>query len=312
MKKKAILLLLLLLTLSLFFIPVTQQKDINVKGSFFNVYTSLSLPTQWEQWRSDLRHIAETDSSKISVQKGTNSFSLTSTEKTLNVKYSGNSFLVDDGLSGKSIEYEFAVVPKKDNNSTSVTVLRRTSLISYLLAGGELLADTHISDLKIFMETDSLHYGYKIVKTKVPEDNLIEIKKKVLASDKFTSAAGMLASLHRFIAAHNTKQMQPVIAQFLPKGKDSMQVNVGIFIDKVVKPEKDIAFVTMPKGGPLYSAKFSGKFDKRGKVYESVHRYFADHGYQIAILPFETYLDNKLPVSDTSTVNIRVNFSAYF
>jgi effector-binding domain-containing protein len=162
------------------------------------------------------------------------------------------------------------------------------------------------------MATDSLRYGCHIVKIKVPEANLIEIKKRVPAQDKFTAAAGMLNSLNIFIKKNNVTQMQPLIAQFLPRGKDSVQVNVGFFIDKVVKPENGISFVTMPKGAPLYTAKFNGKFNRREKVYEGMHQYFEDHSYKSVILPFETYLDNKLPVSDTDSVNIRVNFSSYF
>ena len=68
----------------------------------------------------------------------------------------------------------------------------------------------------------------------------------------------------------------------------------------------------MPKGGPLYAAKYTGSFNQRKKVYASLHQYFTDHSYQTAILPFESYLDDKLPTSDTDKVNIQLNFSSYF
>ncbi|MBS1529723.1 MAG: hypothetical protein JSU01_05420 [Bacteroidetes bacterium] len=314
MKKIVLLSLLLLIIGSLFFIPVTQQRNIPVKAPFLTLYTLLISPAQWIKWRPDLQKIAEEDSSRISFQKSTNSFLLTHTGESLRVTYQGNSLFIIDSLGTGIEQYDYTLVPRKIDDSTSVIVTRKTSVIDYILAkaGRDIFAGTHIADLKRFMETDSLRYGCRIFKTKVPEANLIEIKKEVLAKDKFTTAANSLSSLKTFIEANHAAPMQPVLAQFLPKGKDSMQVNVGFFIDKAVKPGDGVAFVTMPKGGPLYSAKFKGRFNRRDRVYEGLHRYFIDHGYQEVLLPIETYLDNKLPKSDTDKVNIQVNISSYF
>jgi effector-binding domain-containing protein len=93
--------------------------------------------------------------------------------------------------------------------------------------------------------------------------------------------------------------------------KDSVQVKVGLFINKEVKSGNGIEFTRMPKGGPLYAAKFKGEFSKRGEAYEALKQYFADHSHQMVLLPFETYLDNKLPVSDNDTINIQVNFATF-
>jgi len=157
-----------------------------------------------------------------------------------------------------------------------------------------------------------LFYGCTIFKTRVPDSNLIVMRKEVLKKDKFTAAAKMLAELQQYIKTNNLRQMQPLIAQFLRKGNDSTLVNVGYFINKKVNPGMGMEFERMPKGGPLYAVRFKGRFSKRQKVYSGVQQFFNDHRFQSAILPFETYLDNKLPATDTDKVNIQVNFSAYF
>jgi effector-binding domain-containing protein len=274
----------------------------------------LATPGHWENWRPDLKKIAGDDSTKISIRKSKGSFSMRYSDLELSVRSAGDIFFIDDDFGKKSASYSYVVIPDKDPTRTSVTVYKKTSALNYLVGkfGQVSFADTHIHDLKNFLETDSLRYGFSVVKTKVADDDLIEIKKEVLNRDKFTEASRSFSALRQYVQASHAKQMQPVIAQFLPKGKDSTQVNVGMYINKAVKPGKDIIFVTMPKGGPLYSAKFKGKFNQRQKVYAGVQQYFNDHHYQTIILPFETYLDNKLPVSDTSMVNIKVNFSAYF
>lgn len=314
MKKKIILLAILLIIISPFLIPATQQKTIFIKASFFDVYTLLLKPDNWEKWRPDLQKIVKKDSNKISIQKHAGAFNIKYADFELKVHSGGEMFDVEDNSGNKTSYYSYLVVPQKDPKITSATVYRKTTLVNYMV--GKLtqvsFADTHITDLKNFIETDSLHYGYNILKTKVPENDLIETKKEVLEKDKFKEAAKMFSLLQQYIKAHNAGQVRPVIAQFLARGKDSVQVNVGLFVNKELKASRDIAFVRMPKGGPLYVAKFNGKFNQRGKVYASLKQYFTDHGYQSAILPFETYLDNKLPVSDTSKINIQVNFSSYF
>jgi effector-binding domain-containing protein len=323
MKKKVILLSLLVIVIVVCFIPVTIQKTIAIKAPLLNVYEQLSNPQNWEKWRPDIKKVFIADSNKISIQKDIpTSFRIKYAGQELNVISNENLLIINDTRDNKTVNYSYTIVPDQlqmtvlDNHPKKTLVIanKKVSLINYLI--GRLrpvsFSDTHIDDFRRYMETDSLLYGCSIFKTEVPENNLIEIKKEVLSKNKFTEAAKMLAIMQQFVKTHDVKQVQPLIAQFLSKGKDSTQVNIGFYIDKEVKGENDVNFVRMPKGGPLYAAKFKGKFTERQKVYGGLHQYFIDHLYQSAILPFETYLDNKLPASDTDRVNIQVNFSAYF
>jgi effector-binding domain-containing protein len=315
MRKIIFILLAAILLLVVFFIPITQQKVILIKSSFFNVYKQLANADKWKKWRPDLRKAYESDSTKIVIKKDTNSFMIDNAAIHLQVKSAGSEFTVNEQDSNRTIHYNYSVIPDKFPNKTWVTVVKHTNVFGYLThgSGPAMFSDTHADDLKNFMETDSLIYGFKILKTRVPESNLIVIRKLVLAKDKFSEAAAMFATLQHYVATHGLKQTQPVIAQFLPKGTtDSAQVNVGLFIDREVGSDKVVTYTRMPKGGPLYAAKFTGKFNQRKEAYAGLQQYFTDHLYQSAILPFETYLDNKLPTSDTGKVTIQVNFTAYF
>jgi hypothetical protein len=82
-------------------------------------------------------------------------------------------------------------------------------------------------------------------------------------------------------------------------------------ISKRVAAGKPIDFMEMPRNGHIYTVKFRGRFNQRAKAYASVRRYFADRNIPSLILPFETYLDNKLPKNDLDTVNIQINFATY-
>jgi len=314
MKKKIITLFVLVLIIAACFIPVTQQETITLKYPFLNVFTLLSDPANWRKWRSDINTVPAADSNKFLIKRDTNSFGFKYGQKELEVRSGGYLFEIEDSWNNKTVDYSYIIVPDTTPHKTFVFVNKKTSAINYLI--GKLsktsFDDTHINDLKKFIETDSLLYGYSIFKTKVPAENLIEIKRKVSSKDQFTIAENMQAVLQEYLKKHDIKKVQPLIAQFLPRDKDSTQVNIGFYIDKPVKSEDEVVFTQMPKGGPLYAAKYVGSFNQRMKVYKSLSQYFGDHSYQQAIQPFEVYLDDKLPASDTDKVNIQINFSSYY
>jgi len=313
MKKKIIVLSLLVLIIAACFIPVTQQKTVSIKSPFLNLYRELILPVNWGKWRPDMRQDFAADSAKINVKKDTVSFNIQYKNKELNVGFNENVFNIKDRWNNNS-NYGYAIIPEKDLKKTSVTVVKKDILINYLASKfkSDPFADTHIDDLKKFMETDSLLYGCKIIRTGVPDTNLIVIDKAVLKKNKFTEAAKMHTTLQQYLNTHNVKQAGPMIAQFLPLGQDSVHLKVGLFIDKKVNSEHEIAFARMPKGGTFYIAAFKGPFRDRQRTYAGMHQYFTNHLYQLALIPFEFYLDNKLPASDTDRVNIQIVFPSYF
>ena len=322
MKKKVVLISLLLVIIAVCFIPVTQQKTISIKAPFLNVYQQLANADNWAKWRPDIKRISITDSNKVSIKKDTAFFSIKYNGQELNVRSKENLFFVNDKQGAETFDYSYIISPDrvqefvldKHPKRTLVTATKKVSLINYLI--GQLkpvsFSDTHIDDFKNYMETDSLLYGCKILRISIPEKNLIVINKAVLAKNKFNEAGKMLVTLQQYLKTHDVKQMRPLIAQFLPKGKDSALLKVGFFINKPVKSENEIIYMRMPKNGVFYIAGFKGKFNERRKTYAGLQQYFTDHLYQSALIPFEIYLDNKLPASDSDRVNLQVIFPSYF
>jgi len=315
MTRKVLLSALSAVIISAFFIPVSQQKSILIKSSFLNTYSFLNNPVKWEHWRPELRKTIETDSNKISVQTEKDAFRIKDENFEIKIKASGNFFDINERRDAKSINYTYALIPVDDKflNKTIISSGQKISVISYLtgLAWPTVNSDNHLSELKNFMETDSLLYGFNIIKTAVPESNLIVMRKEVKNQDKFTEAGKMQSALREYVKVNHLKQVYPVIAQYLPNGADSTQVNVGFYIDKEVPSANGIIFTRMPKGGPLLAAAYKGQFSKRGKAYSALKQYFSNHAYQAALLPFETYLDNKLPGNDNDVINIEVNFPTF-
>lgn len=315
MKKKVIILVLILGLLAIFFIPLTLQETVQIKAPFFRVYSTLSSSSNWKNWRPDLKEIMLADSNKISVKKDSNSFNINHPNGSLDVSIKGNIFTVAELNHNKMANYDYEILPGKTDDKTVIIVDKNIKLISYLISMLKPVSfsDTHIDDFKKFMETDSLYYGFSIYHQKVPGEYLIEIKKVVLTKNKLPEAAKLLTTLTQYKEANHLTKIYPLIAQFQLINKDSTEVNIGFYVNREVKAGNgDIIFARMPKGGPLYSANFVGKFSERKKVYSAMDSYFSNHFYHSPILPFETYLDDKLPMNDTDKINIRLNFAAFF
>lgn len=313
MKKKIILFSLLFVFLIICFIPLTQQKTIVIKASFYNVYQQLANVSQWQKWRKDIRKVYLTDSAKISNKQDTSGLKITYADFKLTVKpVNGYSFQVNEQANNKVFEYVYTVLPEKSATETKITIRESVNMLHYALNGfkTKLLTETHITDFKEFMENVNLYYGYDIVKTKITDTAIIVLRRMVLAKNKFSEAQKSINLLRNFAADNGLRQTQPFIAQFLPRGNDSMRLNIGIPVNKKVAVKKPIDYMEMPAGN-TYTAKFHGPFSEKTKIYTAIQRYFNDRHLQMPALPFETYLDNKLPLSDTSYINIRVNFPSY-
>ncbi|MDB4901837.1 MAG: hypothetical protein JWQ63_1118 [Mucilaginibacter sp.] len=314
MKKIVVSLLLIVILFVICFIPFTEQKTIIIKASFYNVYQQLVKPGNWKKWRKDLQQIQGVDSTKISEKKSPNGFKISYDNLKIDVNpVDGYSFKINEINKNKTFEYSYTVVPEKQQDETIIILKQRTSALNYILnkINGKPFSQTHINDFKNFMESVSLYYGYEIVKSKVIDTDIIVLRKTVLAKNKFKEASKSISVLKSYINSKGLKQTQPFIAQFFTKYNDSIQLNIGIPVNRKILAEKPIDFMEMPNTGKIYTIKFHGKFMDRSKVYSAAQQYFNDKHITIPILPFETYLDNKVPENDTDQVNIQINFPTF-
>jgi hypothetical protein len=243
-----------------------------------------------------------------------NTFSIACKQLTLHVtNVDGYSFNVDQTNAQGNLNYSYTVTPKKDQNQTQVVVAEKKSAIKYFLGlfSGDNLSETHLSDIKRFMENPDLYYGFNIRKVHVTDTNIVVLTKTVPAKSEFDEAAKLLSTLKQYAAGRQLHQVQPLIAQFLPGRNDSVRLKIGLPVDKKIRTQPPFLFMTMPPGGYFYTTIYTGKFSNKMKAYSALYQYFRDRGMQTPILPFEAFLDNKLPTADTSQVHLRLNFSTF-
>lgn len=313
MKKTVLLSALIIILLSIFFIPVAKQKSVPINATFYNVYQRLYNPVYWLLWKRDLKNLPAPDKGKIVTSKRVNGFDLVSDNINVNVVVNGYSFIVNDGKGIHKNEYSYTVLPQKREDQTLILVEEKSNIFSFLIDKFQTTEtdSSHIYDLKYFMETPRLYYGFDIIKKHVTDTDILVIKKTILAKNKFIEAAKSYEMLKKYAAENGLTQTQPLMAQFLNKQNDSIEIKVGLPVNKRLKNKGEIQFVNMPATGYMFTAKFKGHFRDRIKVFSAVQSYFSDRRMPMPILPFEIYLDNKLPTSETDTVNIQLNCSTY-
>ena len=313
MKKTFIFFALLFIFILIAFIPFKKQQSVLIKATFFNVYQRLSKPVYWQQWKSDLKNLTVSEKGNLITNQKVNGFDIVSDKINLSVVVNGYNFLITEGKGLKKIEYAYTVLPQKKEDETLISIEEKTNIFSNLLSFFVSKDDDNspINDLKIFMETPRLYYGFDIIKKHVTDTDILVVKKVILAKYKFTEAAKSFDLLKKYALANGLNQTQPVMAQFIPKQNDSIELKIGLPVNKKVKNKGDLQFVNMPATGYMYTAKFNGLFKDRNKVFSAVQNYFSDRRMPMPILPFEIYLDNKLPTSETDTVNIQLNCSTY-
>ena len=315
MKKRLILIIPLLIVIVVCFIPVTSQRAVLVKATFFNTFQQLAQADNWPKWRPDLRETWLSDPSKISTSGKKQNFSINQGSLSLSVaNIDGYSFNVQEKNSTSILDYQYTVVPQNPPNHTQVIVTEKKSAFRYIidkLGKGNNLSETHIDDFKHFMETPDLYYGFPIRKIKVPDTCMIGLTKTVLAKDKYTEAKAMLNALKQFAASNHLQQTNPFIGQYIQGQGDSVRLKIGLPVNRQVKPALPFLLMTMPSGDHWNTILFNGKFTDRKKAYSALYQYYHDTGQQLILLPFDTFLDNKLPDSDSSKIRLRVNFSAY-
>ncbi|QQL51466.1 hypothetical protein [Mucilaginibacter ginkgonis] len=313
MKKVLLIIIFLVAVAVLFIIPVNRTETMPINVPFFKAYKQLLLPRKWAEWHPEIKTDFTTDSNKVSFITKPDGYSVNTPNTSIEVHETASSFAIkQQGISGDHA-YVITVAPGKTVNETELIVAEHISIAGYLVGyfSKNPFQYSGAAQFKNFLENDDLFYGYHIYRTTVPSPDLLVIRKRVAKTNEFLAADSSFNELKSFALITGVTKVAPVIAQFIPVGTDSMMVNVGIYINKPLQNSGHILYSKMIKDGPLFAADYSGSFEKRLQAHEALKKYFADHAMEIPVLPFESYLDDKLPSSSNSPVKIRINYTTF-
>ncbi|MDN3550457.1 GyrI-like domain-containing protein [Mucilaginibacter aquaedulcis] len=281
--KKAIIVFILFIIIG--FIPFQQHNSVDIKSNYFDVCQQLAGGNQ-------------TKTPKFNPGKD---FNITA--------ISANVFSAATICGPMSYNCFYTVAPGIKNNYAIIAIDAPTNVFKWLISQVQpsVKPDALVLNLKAFMENARIYYGFNIIEKDVAENYIAVKKETVPIQNKFPEINRAVKDLNSFIAQNNAKAIHPLSCSYYPHQADSVQVLVGIPVNKQIQPTANITCMRMP-GGKMLVGDFNGKYSDRQKLYNAMEKYIQDHSLSKQIAPFERYLDNRIPASDTDSVNMQINY----
>jgi effector-binding domain-containing protein len=303
MKKWILAALLLLIIIG--FIPITTTTDLKINASFFNVYQQLSSPKNWLRWQPDLKINDPKSNVKIDSTKA--GFCITEPSITFNVIKEGfGGFNVTrTNRDNTDISKCFIFQEAKTNKTIAVTTLKTTlgNYVCSIVFHSD--QQTLLAGLKNYMEDPALYYGFVIKKELTPEKLLAVRKATILKQDLYRRGNMIQSALNDFAVHNDLKVLDHLQLQYVPQEGDSIQVMLGLPVNKKAAIGENIEYMNMPSGKILVGY-FKGEYKDSKKLYTAMRRFMSDNYINPIILPFEKFPNDKLPGNDHDKVDMQV------
>ena len=303
--KKAVIVLAILIVIG--FIPFQQHSSVSIRSNYFDVCQQLMNAGDWNRWEPEINSYTD---NQISTQSFKSGFLIRTPNQVFNIKNVGaNTFNVVKTRNHINYHCFYMVVPEIKNSYATVVIDAKTNVFKWLISRVEPSAEPAylMLSLKAFMENPRLYYGFTIHEKNVAESYLAVKKETILAKNKYPEINKAANDIKNFIAQSNIKAVSSLSGSYYPHQSDSLQILIGIPVNKQVNSTPAITFMHMP-GGKVIVGDYDGKYSERQKVYTAVEKYIQDHDLKKQVLPFERYLNNKAPAGENDIVNMQVNY----
>ncbi|GAA3987312.1 GyrI-like domain-containing protein [Mucilaginibacter dorajii] len=303
--KKAIIVSVILVTAGL--IPFSLQSSINIKAKYFDVCQQFAPSVGSSRWKEILGLPEE----QWQINNTSLGFSVHNTKQDIKVRaITANAFEVINNQHHISYRYLYTVIPGVTNANTSTVIINHnTNGLKWLISqfSSSVSPSYLILCLKGFMENSKLYYGFAIKETTITARYMAVKKATIIAQNKYHQTAEAAQIVNNFINQNKLKAIAPLSASYYPYKTDSLQILVGLPVNKALTSTGGITFMQF-HAGKMLVGNFKGRYADRHKIYAAMERYMDDHGLLKQIAPFETYLNNKIPTGDSDMVNMQLSY----
>jgi len=312
MKKFLLLVFIFLSTgIVLYIIPITQGKTYIIKSNFDNTLSSFNKPANWEKWHPFVSTLSARNfrAYKFMRDSLTHNFKFINSPDSMVVE-AINPLLynIEQYNERKVSSYTYEIIPSSSTNSITVRTIEKVPLLLYLFAfPNENKGEKSVLALKAFLENEKAFYGYNIQIEKVRDTVFAVTRLTIFKNNLFKTLPKEFSKIDTYIKEKNLIQKNFASVSYNSKGDDSLELILGIPVSKFANGDKDIKCVSIPKGRML-TGNYQGKFGEREKIYETFRKYVRDHYLEDVGAPFETYLNNKLPASDSDIVQFKLYY----
>lgn len=312
--KKGVIVVLVIIVLSIIsFFPVTQNSTINVSATFDNTVRQLMHIENWKNWFPEMKKAYKTNPVDYSIKKN-------SLQKIDTITIPGEKFIIHaltpmsykvNTISGKlENNFSFTVFPGETKNKMKIYLENKSPLIFKLL-GLNKAGENALTSFKSYMETTEEFYGFDIKMSEIRDPIIASRVIKIKEEDIFSKIKISLLDLMHYINANSLIKTGHISISYIPLQGDSLQLTVGIPVNKLAEPNDGINCLSLPAGGRVLVGNYEGKFSDRRKIYNAMTKYLTDHTLSIPAESFERYLNDSIPISDSSEIRMELNYPVY-
>lgn len=312
-KSVAVILIILVLFCIAFIFPITQKTTINISATFDNTLLQIIHLENWKNWYPEIKEAYKNNPADYSLKEDTS-------KKIYTINIPGKKYIIH-AISPMSYEvsevsnndediFAFTVFPGGAPGKMQINLIRKTSLI-FILFNKNNAGKKVINELKSYLEDPKQFYGFEIKKDKIRDSIIASKSFRIKKEDMFLKIHNAYLDLMQYIKTNNLVKTDHVSISYIPLQDDSIEITVGIPVNKVAAENKEINCLLLPAKGNILVGKYEGKFSNRQKIYFAMSKYMTDHTLSTPAESFERYLNDSIPVSDSSVIKIELNYPIY-
>lgn len=295
----------------MYLIPKSISKQANINANFDNTYRILSNLAGWEKWNPAVERLYEDASLTVTPSGNKKNITFSHKNDSISIKeINPLAFNVAGNIQAEIFSYNFSLIPSQSTYAITIELHENTRLLytffPFLRKPSE--GEKALTALKKYLENSLNIYGYTINAEKVTKDTVFAvIEASEAKKDVFKTMQQRFAVLSKYVHENGLKQNGFFSISYIPRN-DSVFLITGVKVNKFAAPSLPVHCVNVPKNAKMLTAVFNGKFADRNKIFTAFEKYRRDHFLETVGSPIESYIDNKLPVSDSSTVQFKLYY----
>ena len=290
--------------------PITQRDNINVSATFDNTMVSIIHLENWKNWYPEIKKAYENDSANYSFKQDSQKiYKITSSGKKFIVHVlSPTSYQVNEVNGSWTDIFAFSVLP--GNDKMQIGLVKKNPLL-FVLLNKNKAGENALNGLKDYLEDPRSFYGFEIKRGTIRDSIIASSNFKIKKTDVFVKIRDGYQNLQEYIKSNGLKVTDHPSISYNPTSDDSLQITIGIPVNKIAPPAKDINCLLLPAKGNVLVGIYEGKFADRNKIYLAMSKYETDHTFAGVAESFERYLNDSIPSSDSSIIKMELNYPIY-
>ena len=319
--KKVILIAFSILILFLavsYFIPVRKLNEVIIANSYTNIIKATFQPKNWIKWNDDVKDAWQKDSSSCHFTEDSLNHVSTIDIPGQQIRITQNHFLLyqlketkQSHVSNFSFLMTMNVGYEKGSSglNTLVTYGQMSRLLYKFFPFFEDTSFAHqtIASLKTYLEDPFRVYGFPIGLSQSSDS--IFLTKTVVSSKKeiFKKLPLVFNELDSFARSKGIANPVNKNIYFNYINKDSLSVNAGVNINKIIPDDYLISCKRFYNGQIMVIGHYEGPFYKRYEIYNAMDQFMLDHQFIKGGASYEKYV-SLLPASDSSVTKIELYY----